>query len=274
VIPYDKSRVKLTPVNGDESTDYINANWVYDMIEDEKGEKKRLYISTQGPIKRENMEYEQENVDTCPDFWRMVFDNNSHMIVMLTKLSEDMRETEKCSLYWPPNKGETRKYGDINVKLIDDHKDKDLKISTRKFEVWKADNEKDVSNVVQIQYTGWPDHGVPSNEDAFIKLTEIVDQNNVGEGPMVVHCSAGIGRSGTFCAIHSYVRYLRKYYKEHNDIPDINIPRRLIELRKDRPKMIQTKEQYEFVYRAIFKVFGSLFDEFEAKRSNEDEKDE
>jgi len=63
------------------------------------------------------------------------------------------------------------------------------------------------------------------------------------------------------------VRYLRHFYKEHNDLPDINVPKRLIELRKDRPKMIQTKEQYEFVYKAIYKVFRSIFDEFEAKRA-------
>jgi len=258
--------VVLQPINGDESTDYINANWVKDMFD------KKRYISTQGPIRRVS-DYEQENVDTCPDFWRMVWENNVETIVMLTKKSEDMRETEKCSLYWPKMKGESTRYGDIDVTTTEKKKEKN--ITFRHFRIQRGDVIKECEH---IQYTGWPDHGVPSDEDEFIYLTEKVDEIQKSENPMIVHCSAGIGRSGTFCAIHSYVRYLRHFYKEHNDLPDINVPKRLIELRKDRPKMIQTKEQYEFVYKAIYKVFRSIFDEFEAKRAKnvpeEEKKDE
>jgi len=129
-------------------------------------------------------------------------------------------------------------------------------------------------NVVQIQYTGWPDHGVPTDEEEFIKLTERVDSYNPNNKPMLVHCSAGVGRSGTFCAIHSYVRYLKKFWAEKSDLPDINVPQRLIELRKDRPKMIQTKEQYEFVYRAIYNVFSHLFVELEKRRDEKDKEKE
>jgi len=155
-------------------------------------------------------------------------------------------------------------------------KKKELTI-LRRFTLQRGDDKR---NCLQFQYVGWPDHGVPEDEDDFIKFTEKVDEYNKNGKPLLVHCSAGIGRSGTFCAIHSYVRYLKQYYAAKNDpninlipLPDINVPQRLIELRRDRPKMIQTKEQYEFVYRAIYKVFEDLFKEF-AKRDRENKEKE
>jgi len=268
VIPYDKTRVLLNQINDDESTTYINGNWVHDMQDDEEKSNPHAYISTQGPITRVS-EYDQENVDTCPDFWRMVWENDCALIIMLTKRSEDARETEKCSLYWPKDVGTTKAFGDISITLENKERDKDHHIATRHFKIARGGEERQVTH---LQYTGWPDHGVPEKHEEFLHLAGLVDKYNTKkttEGkdkPMVVHCSAGIGRSGTFCAIHSYVKYLREYYKEHNDLPDINIPKRLIELRKDRPKMIQTKEQYEFVYTAMRLVFLSLFEEFEKKR--------
>jgi len=136
-------------------------------------------------------------------------------------------------------------------------------ICFRKFLLQKGGEKREC---LQIQYRGWPDHNIPTDEDEFIRLVEIVDEHNKNDKTLVVHCSAGVGRSGTFCAVHSYVRYLREYYNREKDLPDINVPRRLVELRKDRPKMIQTKEQYEYIYKAIVKVFDSLFKEFHEKQ--------
>jgi len=115
VIPYDYSRVRLEKIGDDESTDYINASWVHDVLYDFLGEteRKKTYISAMGPIHRVS-DYEAENVDTSPDFWRMVWEQGVEVIVMLTKLSEDMSEMEKCSQYWP-NVGKDKDYKGITV---------------------------------------------------------------------------------------------------------------------------------------------------------------
>jgi len=278
VIPYDTTRVQLEKIGDDESTTYINASWVHDILYDFRGDKERVkrYISAMGPIRRKS-DYEAENVNTCPDFWRMIWENNVEVIVMLTRLSEDLREMEKCSKYWP-KVGESEKH-DNGITVITDAEDGDSEkedtiFVTRRFTLQRGDDKK---NVVQVQYIEWPDHGVPKNEDHFIELTKKVDGFNSNDRPLLVHCSAGVGRSGTFCAVHSLVRYYNAYseHKEKEtglpDLPDVDIPQRLIELRKDRPKMIQTKEQYEFVYRAIYKVFGQKFEEFERRRKQKEE---
>jgi len=240
------------------------------MLYDFEGQtvRKKSYISAQGPIRRVS-DYEAENVDTCPDFWRMVWEQGVEVIVMLTKLSEDMREMEKCSIYWPVNVGSEHDYNGIVVRMDSEVIEKVDTFTVRHFTLLRGDEKK---SVVQIQYVGWPDHGVPEDENDFIILTDMVDKHNKDEKTLVVHCSAGVGRSGTFCAIHSYVRYLRRYFEVKNDLPDINIPQRLIDLRRDRPKMIQTKDQYEFVYRSIYNIFGKLFSEFYEKKRLEEEK--
>jgi len=264
--------VKLSQQGEDESSNYINANWVRDMNDNDFTPDKivkRAYISTQGPIIRKNDDYEAENVDTCPDFWRMAWECDVEVIVMLTKCSEESRETEKCSQYWPKHQGDDKDYGSINVKLVEKKREKMIpsypdkplgekeNICFRTFVLRKGEETR---NCTQIQYRGWPDHNIPNDEDEFIRLVDIVDEHNKNGKTLIVHCSAGVGRSGTFCAVHSYIRYLRTYFKEHDsDLPDINVARRLVELRKDRPKMIQTKEQYEYIYKAIVKVFNEFF---------------
>jgi len=118
VTPYDVSRVKLKVLDEDESTDYINANWIRDMNDDPKKIRKKAYISTQGPIIRVNDDYPAENADTCPDFWRMVWENDVEVIVMLTKCSEDAKETEKCTPYWPKKVGEEKNMEALTLLLL------------------------------------------------------------------------------------------------------------------------------------------------------------
>jgi len=263
VLPYDHARVRLETIEGKDDSDYINASWIMDIDRVNKKDEKVLkrYISTQGPHVVENSKFPGDDANTIGDFWRMTWQEGVECIVMLTKISEDERESDKCAQYWPV-KGTTAKYDDIEVTLEkDEEPNSDLIV--RYFKLKKKDEVRDC---IHVQYIGWPDHEVPRDEKVFIKLTEDVDKYNKNNKTMIVHCSAGVGRTGTFIAVHSYVRYLRKYYQDEKDLPDINIPGKLISLRQDRPRMIQTKEQYEFVYKAITLVFNDLLDKFEKER--------
>jgi len=221
------------------------------------GEK--AYISTQGPKKDKNDE--DEEIDTRPDFWRMVWDYKANVVVMLTKIVEDDEYVlEKCTQYWPTKIGDSTDYKDARLLLTWLEQEDMPGIEIRTFSLKRDDEERTIK---QIHYTGWPDHGVPSRPEEFVALCDRVDElNHNSNAPLVVHCSAGVGRSGTFIGIHSYVRFLRETYEKTGDLEDLNVPDLLVRLRKDRPKMVQTKEQYEFIYKAILLEFEVAFDRF------------
>jgi len=114
----------------------------------------------------------------------------------------------------------------------------------------EAPDEK--REITQFQYTAWPDHGVPVSTAAFLELSNDADKANKSHGPILVHCSAGIGRTGTFCTIHSTLKRIEKELKDDPEkIPTVNIPETVLTLRKQRHNMVQTVEQYEFCYLAI-----------------------
>lgn len=102
-----------------------------------------------------------------------------------------------------------------------------------------------------MQYTTWPDHGVPETPDAFLQLLESVDRYNSSRVPIIVHCSAGIGRSGVFCAVHSILHKIEHDAQVLNVEPSLNLVDTVIYLRNQRPGMIQNEEQYTFCYYAI-----------------------
>jgi len=262
ILPYEETRVILEPLPGMTleqqklipGDDYINASWITGM----DGEKK-AYISTQGP--KIDKDDDDNVVNTIPDFWRMVWDSHVGVIVMLTRIKEDDEfEIEKCTKYWPENLKETMDMPEAQLALTYDTEVEDVKydIWVRSFTLSR--NGEQSREVKQVQYRGWPDHSVPEVPEAFISMCDKVDEiNGHSPVPLVVHCSAGVGRSGTFIAIHSYVRHLRKVWDGTGDLPDLNIPKLLISLRNDRPKMVQTKEQYEFIYKAVLLEFERKF---------------
>ncbi|XP_030068034.1 receptor-type tyrosine-protein phosphatase T [Microcaecilia unicolor] len=223
IISYDHSRVRLQELDEDPHSDYINANYV------DGYHQPRHYIATQGPMQ-----------ETVKDFWRMIWQENSASIVMVTNLVEVGRV--KCVRYWPDD---TEVYGDIKVTLIETEPLAEYVIRT--FTVQKK-GYHEIREIRQFHFTGWPDHGVPCYATGLLGFVRQVKFLNPPEaGPIAVHCSAGAGRTGCFIAIDIMLDMA-----ENEGVVDIfNCVR---ELRSQRVNMVQTEEQYIFVHDAILEA--------------------
>uniref|UniRef100_F7AJJ9 protein-tyrosine-phosphatase n=1 Tax=Ciona intestinalis TaxID=7719 RepID=F7AJJ9_CIOIN len=226
IMAYDHSRVVLEPLPGHEEeygSDYINASYV-------NGYKKPgMYIATQAPTS-----------DTSADFWLMVWQERSNIIVMVTNLVELGKR--KCHQYWPD---ETGVYGSIQVSMNNVEETSDYVV--RSFVVQQTDGY-DVREGKQFHFTSWPDHGVPSrptNLLSFVRRVKSYDPQ--GEGPTLVHCSAGSGRTGCFMVIDMMLDMARD-----EDIVDIH--NTVKEVRTRRVNMVQTEEQYIFIHEAVLEA--------------------
>jgi len=222
VLPLEKSRVVLNYIDGVEGSDYINASFV-------RGDTPigETYICTQGPLQ-----------NTIDDFWRMVWEQDCNVVVMLTKEVENLKI--KCARYWP-DKG-FRVCGNFRISLLSEESTPELIIRTFSLE----DVQSGVGRtVVHYQYVSWPDHGLPVSTTAFLELVRMVDKQK-RTGPIIVHCSAGIGRSGTFCTVHHVITKFRHDASKNDATPVFNIMQTVISMRGQRPGMVQTKEQYMF----------------------------
>ncbi|XP_078076609.1 receptor-type tyrosine-protein phosphatase eta [Mustelus asterias] len=218
VLPYDISRVKLS-VSADPSSDYINANFMpgYNLNKE--------FIAAQGPL-----------LNTVSDFWRMIWEHNVPAIVMLTKCVEQGRA--KCEQYWPTERPHI--YGDKAVTLTSEIVVQDWTI--RDFTIVK-ERSKEKRALRQFHFTGWPDHGVPSTTGVLIEFRNLVRQyidQYPMSGPTVVHCSAGVGRTGTFISIDQMI-----YQIDNNR--NVDIWGTVHQLRMHRPLMVQTESQYVFL---------------------------
>ncbi|KAM9759318.1 LOW QUALITY PROTEIN: receptor-type tyrosine-protein phosphatase T [Menidia menidia] len=223
IIAYDHTRVRLQPLETEPHSDYINANYI------DGYHRPRHYIATQGPMQ-----------ETVRDFWRMVWQENSASIVMVTNLVEVGRV--KCVRYWPD---ETEVYGDIKVTLIETEPLAEYVIRT--FTVQKKGHHE-MRELRQFHFTSWPDHGVPCYATGLLGFIRQVKFLNAPEaGPIVAHCSAGAGRTGCFIAVDIMLDMA-----ENEGVVDIfNCIR---ELRSQRVNMVQTEEQYVFVHDAILEA--------------------
>ncbi|XP_065105723.2 receptor-type tyrosine-protein phosphatase delta isoform X21 [Paramisgurnus dabryanus] len=221
VIAYDHSRVLLSAIDGIPGSDYINANYI------DGYRKQNAYIATQGALP-----------ETFGDFWRMIWEQRSANIVMMTKLEE--RSRVKCDLYWP-NRG-TETYGLIQVTLLDT-----VELATycvRTFALYK-NGSSEKREVRQFQFTAWPDHGVPEHPTLFLAfLRRVKSCNPPDAGPMVVHCSAGVGRTGCFIVIDAMLERIK-----HEKTVDIYGHVTL--MRAQRNYMVQTEDQYVFIHDAL-----------------------
>ncbi|XP_057193350.1 receptor-type tyrosine-protein phosphatase T isoform X1 [Triplophysa rosa] len=223
IIAYEHTRVRLQPLEGDPHSDYINANYI------DGYHRQRHYIATQGPMQ-----------ETVRDFWRMIWQENSASIVMVTNLVEVGRV--KCVRYWPD---ETEVYGDIKVTLIETEPLAEYVIRT--FTVQKKGHHE-MREIRQFHFTSWPDHGVPCYATGLLGfIRQVKFLNPPDAGPIVVHCSAGAGRTGCFIAVDIMLDMA-----ESEGVVDIfNCIR---ELRSQRVNMVQTEEQYVFVHDAILEA--------------------
>uniref|UniRef100_A0A674MD50 protein-tyrosine-phosphatase n=1 Tax=Takifugu rubripes TaxID=31033 RepID=A0A674MD50_TAKRU len=223
IIAYDHSRVRLQLLDGNLHSDYINANYINGYSQP------RHYIATQGPMQ-----------ETVRDFWRMVWQENTSSIVMVTNLVEVGRV--KCVRYWPD---ETEIYGDIKVTLTETEPLAEFVIRT--FTVQKK-GYHDIREVRQFHFTSWPDHGVPCYATGLLGfIRQVKFLNPPGTGPIVAHCSAGAGRTGCFIAVD----FLLDMAENEGVVDIFNCIR---ELRSQRVNMVQTEEQYVFVHDAILEA--------------------
>ncbi|KAJ8783653.1 hypothetical protein J1605_008696 [Eschrichtius robustus] len=187
ILPNPLSRVCLRPKNVTNSlSTYINANYIRGY-----SGKEKAFIATQGPM-----------INTVNDFWQMVWQEDSPVIVMITKLKE---KNEKCVLYWPEKRGI---YGKVEVLVINVNECDNYTIRNL---VLKQGSH--TQHVKHYWYTSWPDHKTPASAQPLLQLMLDVEEDrlaSVGRGPVVVHCSAGIGRTGCFIATSIGCRQLRE----------------------------------------------------------------
>ncbi|XP_059742550.1 receptor-type tyrosine-protein phosphatase R isoform X1 [Bos taurus] len=221
ILPNPLSRVCLRPKNVTDSlSTYINANYIRGY-----SGKEKAFIATQGPM-----------INTVNDFWQMVWQEDSPVIVMITKLKE---KNEKCVLYWPEKRGI---YGKVEVLVISVNECDNYTVRNL---VLKQGSH--TQRVKHYWYTSWPDHKTPDSAQPLLQLMLDVEEDRLasaGRGPVVVHCSAGIGRTGCFIATSIGCRQLR----EEGVVDALSI---VCQLRVDRGGMVQTSEQYEFVHHAL-----------------------
>ncbi|XP_065061410.1 tyrosine-protein phosphatase non-receptor type 11-like isoform X1 [Rhopilema esculentum] len=234
ILPYDHSRVKL---QGAEprvvGSDYINANYV----DSELKETQTSYIAAQGCLPA-----------TRAAFWSMIYQENCRIIVMLT--NEVERGKAKCARYWP-DAGQSNEYDDIVIdNMMESHKGDFLVRELRLYKKNEADKEPRM--IYQYHFTAWPDHGTPDEPTAVLDLLDDIYAQYLRchrVGPILFHCSAGIGRTGTVIVIDVLIHLL----EEQGIDSDIDIQKTTQLIRSKRPGMIQTQHQYRFVYRAIQK---------------------
>ncbi|KPP69901.1 hypothetical protein Z043_111305 [Scleropages formosus] len=223
IIAYDHSRVILQPMEDDPSSDYINANYI------DGYQRPSHYIATQGPVH-----------ETVYDFWRMIWQEQSACIVMVTNLVEVGRV--KCYKYWPDD---AEVYGDFKVTFVEVEPLAEYVVRTFTLER-RGFNE--LREVKQFHFTGWPDHGVPYHATGLLSFIRRVKMSNPpSAGPIVVHCSAGAGRTGCYIVIDIMLDMA-----EREGVVDIyNCVKAL---RSRRINMVQTEEQYIFIHDAILEA--------------------
>uniref|UniRef100_A0A8C4U382 Receptor-type tyrosine-protein phosphatase eta n=1 Tax=Falco tinnunculus TaxID=100819 RepID=A0A8C4U382_FALTI len=231
VLPYDISRVKLSDQNS-ATDDYINANYMPGY------NSKKAFIAAQGPLP-----------STIEDFWRMIWEKNIYSIVMLTKCVEQART--KCEQYWPDK--QSKSYGDITVTMVSEVVLPEWTI--RDFTVEKS-NTPESHMVRQFHFTSWPDHGVPETTDLLINFRHLVHEyssQNPIDSPTLVHCSAGVGRTGTFIAIDRLIQQIEM----ENTVDVYGV---VYDLRMHRPLMVQTEDQYVFLNQCVMDIIKSQKD--------------
>ncbi|XP_063397974.1 receptor-type tyrosine-protein phosphatase alpha-like isoform X2 [Mytilus trossulus] len=221
--PYDHTRVIL---KSDGGSDYINANYI------DGFEKERCYIASQGPVK-----------NTVADHWKMIWQENIHQIVMVTNLVEGIKT--KCEQYWPCG-GKQMVHGNLIIRLTAE-KERTAYV-TREITIEDKKSGKK-RYVTQYHFTAWPDHGTPDPLYLVLFHRHVMSDSKAGHaGPLLVHCSAGIGRTGTYIALDALL-------EEGRTTGFVDIFKFLKKMRYSRMNMIQTSNQYVCLHYALLEAF-------------------
>ncbi|KAL1020950.1 hypothetical protein UPYG_G00006790 [Umbra pygmaea] len=226
VSPFDHSRIRLQLG----TNDYINASLI--SIE----EAQRSYILTQGPLP-----------NTCGHFWEMVWEQRAMGVVMLNRIIE--KGSIKCAEYWPSREEREAVFEDTNFKLTFVSEDIKSYYTVRQLEL-ENQTTQETREILHFHYTTWPDFGVPESPASFLNFLFKVRESgclNSEHGPVVVHCSAGIGRSGTFCLADTCLLLMSK----RKDPSSVRLRDVLLEMRRYRMGLIQTPDQLRFSYLAV-----------------------
>ncbi|XP_077379773.1 receptor-type tyrosine-protein phosphatase F isoform X9 [Festucalex cinctus] len=230
IMPFESTRVCLQPIRGVEGSDYINASCI------DGYRQQKAYLATQGPL-----------AETTEDFWRMLWEHNSTIVVMLTKLREMGRE--KCHQYWPAERSARYQYF-----VVDPMAEYNMpQYILREFKVTDA-RDGQSRTIRQFQFTDWPEQGVPKTGEGFIDFIGQVHKTKEQfgqDGPITVHCSAGVGRTGVFITLSIVLERMR-----YEGVVDLF--QTVKTLRTQRPAMVQTEDQYQLCYRAALEYLGSF----------------
>ncbi|KAM7006684.1 receptor-type tyrosine-protein phosphatase alpha isoform 1-T1 [Tautogolabrus adspersus] len=231
IIPYEFNRVIIPVKRGEESTDYVNASFI------DGYRQKDSYMASQGPLQH-----------TIEDFWRMIWEWRSCSIVMLTELEE--RGQEKCAQYWPSDGVVV--HGDISIEIKREEESESYTVR----DLLVTNNRENKARAVRLfHFHGWPEVGIPTDGKGMINIIAAVQkqQQQSGNHPITVHCSAGAGRTGTFCALSTVLERVKA-----EGILDVF--QTVKSLRLQRPHMVQTLEQYEFCYKVVQEYIDAFSD--------------
>ena len=224
ILPYDRSRVVLGGAPPAES-DYINASHIPGLLVAQR------FISTQGP---------KEN--TVKDFWQMLWENRIRHVVMVTRVTE--RDRKKCEQYWPDKVGDGVEIGPFHVTLVDLAQEA---MWVRREMMVRKEGEKR-QKVKHYQFTGWPDFEAPRYPQDLILFMQMVKREiGADTSTICVHCSAGVGRSGTFIALFNLMASIENG-------SDISVFSVVNDMREYRPQMVQSRPQYKFLYLAVLEL--------------------
>ncbi|XP_078495878.1 receptor-type tyrosine-protein phosphatase T-like [Ciona intestinalis] len=229
ILPYDTTRVKLKETA--DNSDYINANYI------DGYSQERKFIATQGPLDR-----------TTGDFWRMVWEQECLVIVMLTNPVESGKT--KCAKYWP-DQGKRCTYDGYTVETVTEVDYGSYIVRTINIEESNNEYATALKQIQHFHYIAWPDHGVPLITSSIIQMQKNVnaEANSENAAPIIVHCSAGAGRTGAYIGFDILLDEMKSRNR-------VNVFRTVLNMRKQRMDMVQNMKQYIFIHKLITECYA------------------
>lgn len=236
IVPFDHTRVKLSEPSGDPPSDYINASYIKGVTPSQR------YIAAQGPMP-----------DTVIDFWKMLWDNDVKIVVMACNEYEGSPRRLRCQRYWATDVNETLDIGNVSITLVKEQKGNYDAYVIRHL---KATRNGETRELIHIHYMEFPDRGIPKCVPSLLDMIELMRElqpaNSPDAPPVVIHCSAGCGRTGTII-VADYIWNMLKSGKVKQDFSIYDV---IGEMRKQRMAIVQSLEQYVCVHDAVVIMFS------------------